>query len=149
MHNYKFFKAAIIIVIVMSVFALTPGSNVRGQYSIEPWPIIIWPPFDILPAPLAFILLQQTMRPYYFYAYFNSINGTLLGFSTFSPFLPPDITGLYTTTGIPTYPYPSSPYETTFSYTTLPGITFPYAQSEYPTFVYGTPDVYLSWALLQ
>ena len=90
-------------------------------------------------------------NPLYYsgYGYFNSINGYLLGFAPFTPFLTPDVTLAYNTLGIPTYPYFGSPYQTTFPYTTLPGTPIPYARFDYPTYVYGSPDFYLSWVLLQ
>ena len=83
------------------------------------------------------------------YGYFNSINGYLLGFAPFTPFLTPDFALTYNPLGIPTYPYFGSPYQTTFPYTTLPGTPIPYARFDYPTYVYGSPDFYLSWVLLQ
>jgi hypothetical protein len=90
-------------------------------------------------------------NPLYYsgYGYFNSINGYLLGFAPFTPFLTPDVAYSYNTLGIPTYPYFGSPYQTTFPYTTLPGTPIPYARFDYPTYAYGSPDFYLSWVLLQ
>jgi hypothetical protein len=55
------------------------------------------------------------------YGYFNSINGYLLGFAPFTPYLTPNVAYAYTSLGIPTFPYFGSPYQTTFPYTTLPG----------------------------
>ncbi len=81
--------------------------------------------------------------------YFNSINGYLLGYLTFSPFLNPSTASIYNTFGIPTYPYFGSPYQTTFPYTVLPGTPIPYARFSYPSYVYGDPSFYLSWVLLQ
>lgn len=83
------------------------------------------------------------------YGYFNTINGYLLGFAPYTPFLNPTTTALYNTAGIPTYPYFGSPYQTTFPYMTLPGIPIPYARFDYPTYVFGDPSFYLSWTLLQ
>ena len=83
------------------------------------------------------------------YGYFNTINGYLLGFAPFTPFLGPDVALAYNTLGIPTYPYFGSPYETTFPYTTLPGTPIPYARFDYPTYTYGDPSFYLAWTLLQ
>ena len=83
------------------------------------------------------------------YGYFNSINGYLLGYGMFSPFLTADVALAYNSLGIPTYPYFGSPYQTTFPYTTLPGTPIPYARFDYPSYVYGSPDYYLSWVLLQ
>jgi hypothetical protein len=90
-------------------------------------------------------------NPLYFtdYGYFNTINGYLLGFAPFTPFLTPDVVYAYNSFGIPTYPYFGSPYQTTFPYTTLPGTPIPYARFDYPTYSYGSPDFYLSWVLLQ
>ena len=83
------------------------------------------------------------------YGYFNTINGYLLGFAPFTPFLSPDLAYAYNTLGIPTYPYFGSPYETTFPYTTLPGTPIPYARFDYPTYTYGDPSFYLAWTYLQ
>jgi len=90
-------------------------------------------------------------NPLYYsnYGYFNSINGYLLNYLTYSPFLSPALTATYNLAGIPTYPYVGSPYSTTFPYTTLPGTVIPYTRFDYPTYVYGSPDYYLSWVLLQ
>jgi hypothetical protein len=83
------------------------------------------------------------------YGYFNTINGYLLGFAPFTPFLGPDVAYAYNSLGIATYPYFGSPYETTFPYTTLPGTPIPYARFDYPTYTYGDPSFYLAWTLLQ
>ena len=90
-------------------------------------------------------------NPLYYpsYGYFNTINGYLLGFAPFTPFLTPDVATTYNGLGIPTFPYFGSPYQTTFPYTTLPGTVIPYTRFDYPTYVYGSPDFYLSWVLLQ
>lgn len=90
-------------------------------------------------------------NPLYYsnYGYNNSINGYLLGYLPFTPFLNPTASLAYNTLGIPTYPYVGSPYQTTFPYTTLPGTVIPYARFDYPSYVYGSPDFYLSWVLLQ
>jgi hypothetical protein len=90
-------------------------------------------------------------NPLYYsgYGYFNSINGYLLGYAPFTPFLTPDVAYTYNSYGIPTWPYFGSPYQTTFPYTTLPGTPIPYARFDYPTYAYGSPDFYLSWVLLQ
>ena len=90
-------------------------------------------------------------NPLYYpsYGYFNTINGYLLGYAPFTPFLTPDVAYAYNSYGIPTYPYFGSPYQTTFPYTTLPGTPIPYARFDYPTYAYGSPDFYLSWVLLQ
>jgi len=90
-------------------------------------------------------------NPLYYtgYGYFNSINGYLLGFAPFTPFLTPAVSYTYNSYGIPTYPYFGSPYQTTFPYTTLPGTPIPYARFDYPTYVYGDPSFYLAWTLLQ
>jgi len=90
-------------------------------------------------------------NPLYYsgYGYFNTINGYLLGYAPFTPFLTYDVASTYNLLGIPTYPYFGSPYQTTFPYTTLPGTPIPYARFDYPTYAYGSPDFYLSWVLLQ
>jgi hypothetical protein len=83
------------------------------------------------------------------YGYYNTINGYLLGFAPFTPFLSPDVALAYNSLGVATYPYFGSPYQTTFPYTTLPGTPIPYARFDYPTYVYGDPSFYLAWTLLQ
>jgi len=90
-------------------------------------------------------------NPLYYpnYGYFNSINGYLLGYMTYSPFLNPVTASAYNLAGIPTYPYFGSPYQTTFPYTVLPGTPIPYARFTYPSYVYGDPSFYLNWVLLQ
>jgi hypothetical protein len=90
-------------------------------------------------------------NPLYYssYGYFNTINGYLLGYLPYTPFLTPDVSSAYNYAGIATYPYFGSPYQTTFPYTTLPGTPIPYARFDYPSYVYGSPDYYLSWVLLQ
>ncbi len=90
-------------------------------------------------------------NPLYYsgYGYFNSINGYLLGYAPFTPFLTPSVAYAYNSLGIPTWPYFGSPYQTTFPYSTLPGTPIPYARFDYPTYSYGSPDFYLSWVLLQ
>jgi hypothetical protein len=90
-------------------------------------------------------------NPLYYsgYGYFNSIDGYLLGYGVYTPFLSPSVATAYNSYGIPTYPYFGSPYQTTFPYTTLPGTPIPYARFDYPTYVYGDPSFYLGWTLLQ
>jgi hypothetical protein len=90
-------------------------------------------------------------NPLYYadYGYFNTINGYLLGYAPFTPFLAPDAAAAYNLAGVPTYPYVNSAYQTTFPYTTLPGTIIPYARFDYPSYVYGSPDFYLNWVLIQ
>jgi hypothetical protein len=90
-------------------------------------------------------------NPLYYsnYGYANTINGYLLGYGTFTPFLNTAASTSYNTLGIPTYPYFGSPYQTTFPYATLPGTPIPYARFDYPTYTYGDPSFYLAWTLLQ
>jgi hypothetical protein len=90
-------------------------------------------------------------NPLYYssYGYFNTIDGYLLGYAPFTPFLTPDVASAYNYSGIPTYPYVGSPYQTTSPYTTLPGTIIPYARFDYPSYVYGDPSFYLNWVLIQ
>jgi hypothetical protein len=78
------------------------------------------------------------------YTYFNTINGPLLGFDTFNPFLAPAVADAYTLAGIPVYPYLSNPYSTAYPYATL-DVLAPYAPPVYPTFSYGSVDLYSLW----
>lgn len=88
--------------------------------------------------------------PYYTnYGYFNSIDGYLLGYIPFTPFLNQNVSAAYNIAGIPTYSYLGSPYQTTFPYQTVPGSINPYTRFTYPAYIYGIPDFYLNWILLQ
>ncbi|MGA1840961.1 MAG: hypothetical protein ACMUIU_10075 [bacterium] len=109
-----------------------------------------WDPFcsPYLPDSLCYIYWQLSSY-YTSYGYFNSINGYLLGYAPFTPFLIPDVSAAYNLAGIPTYPYFGSPYQTTFPYQTSPGPMIPHARFDYPTYVYGSPDFYHLWVLLQ
>ncbi|MGA1867564.1 MAG: hypothetical protein ACMUJM_03345 [bacterium] len=78
------------------------------------------------------------------YSYFNTIDGYLLGFNTFNPFLAPAVADAYTLAGIPVFGYLSNPYATAFPYSTL-DVLAPYAPPVYPTFTYGAPDIYSLW----
>ncbi|MGA1826606.1 MAG: hypothetical protein ACMUIP_18285 [bacterium] len=78
------------------------------------------------------------------YSYFNTIDGYLLGYNTFSPFLAPPVADAYTLAGIPVFPYLTNPFSTTFPYATL-DVFAPYAPPAYPTFTYGSPDIYSLW----
>ena len=78
------------------------------------------------------------------YSYFNTIDGYLLGYNTFNPFLAPAVADAYTLAGIPTYPYLTNPFSTTFPYATL-DVLAPYAPPAYPTFTYGSVDLYSLW----
>ncbi|MGA1867557.1 MAG: hypothetical protein ACMUJM_03310 [bacterium] len=78
------------------------------------------------------------------YGYYNTIDGYLLGYNTFSPFLAPDVTDAYTLANIPVYGYLTNPYSTAFPYATL-DVSAPYAAPVYPTFTFGSPDLYALW----
>jgi hypothetical protein len=86
-------------------------------------------------APLAFPTLS---------GYYNTIDGYLLGYNTFNPFLAPAVADAYTLAGIPVYPYLSNPFSTAFPYATL-DVYAPYAPPAYPTFTYGSADIYSLW----
>jgi len=77
-------------------------------------------------------------------SYFNTIDGYLLGYNTFNPFLAPPVADAYNLAGIPTYPYLTNPFQTTFPYATL-DVLAPYAPPAYPTFTYGSVDLYSLW----
>ena len=78
------------------------------------------------------------------YGYFNAIDGYLLGYNAFNPFLAPAVADVYSLAGIPTFPYLTNPYSTTFPYATL-DVLAPYAPPTYPTFTYGATDIYSLW----
>lgn len=102
-----------------------------------------------MPGPMLLIYLDSLCLECY-NLYFNSISlNYLLGCSPYSPFLTKVNSGLYNLLGIPTYPNSGLQYHTTFPYTTLLSTMIPYARFDYPTYVYGSPDFYLGWLLLQ
>jgi hypothetical protein len=78
------------------------------------------------------------------YSYFNTINGPLLGYDVFSPFLAPSVADYYIDAGIPVYGYLTNPYSTAYPYATL-DVLAPYAPPVYPTFSYGSVDLYSLW----
>jgi len=129
MENYRFLKIWVMIIALAIGILLVNISMVNAQL------------------PLSYYYTNPLYYPSY--GYFNSINGYLLGYAPFTPFLTPDVSAAYNLLGVPTYPYVASPYQTTFPYTTLPGTIIPYARFDYPSYVYGSPDFYLNWVLLQ
>jgi len=129
MENYRFLKIWVMIIALAIGILLVNISMVNAQF------------------PLSYYYTNPLYYPSY--GYFNSINGYLLGYAPFTPFLTPDVSAAYNLLGVPTYPYVASPYQTTFPYTTLPGTIIPYARFDYPSYVYGSPDFYLNWVLLQ
>ncbi len=129
MGNLRFLRVWVIAVALVIGAVLVFGPMAQAQF----------PTSYYYTSPLSFVD----------YGYFNTINGYLQGFAPFTPFLTPDVSLAYNTLGIPTFPYFGSPYQTTFPYTTLPGTPIPYTRFDYPSYVYGSPDFYLSWVLLQ
>jgi hypothetical protein len=129
MDNYRFLKVWVFAVVLAIGVVLCFGPIAQAQFPTS---------------------YYYTSPSYYSdYGYFNSINGYLLGFAPFTPFLTPDVASVYAYSGIPTFPYFGSPYQTTFPYTTLPGTPIPYARFDHPTYSYGDPSFYLAWTLLQ
>jgi len=131
MDNYRFLKmwATVAVVIIGIVLLAGPMAQAQGLF------------------PTSYYYTNPLYYPSY--GYFNTINGPLLGYLPYTPFLGPTAASAYNLAGIPTYPYVASPYQTTFPYTTLPGTIIPYTRFDYPSYVYGSPDFYLSWVLLQ
>jgi len=129
MENYKLLKIWVIIIALAIGVLMMNVSMVNAQF------------------PLSYYYTNPLYYPSY--GYFNSINGYLLGYAPFTPFLTPNVAAAYNLLSIPTYPYVASPYQTTFPYTTLPGTITPYARFDYPSYVYGSPSFYLNWVLLQ
>jgi hypothetical protein len=129
MGNLRFLKVWVIAAVLAIGIVLLAGPMVQAQFPTS----------------------YYYTNPLYYssYGYFNGINGYLLGYLPFTPFLTPDIAYTYNSLGIATYPYFGSPYQTTFPYQTLPGTIIPYARFDYPTYAYGSPDFYLAWTLLQ
>jgi hypothetical protein len=129
MDNYKFLRMGVIAAVLAIGVVLVFGPMAQAQF------------------PTSYFYTNPLYYPSY--GYFNTINGYLLGYAPFTPFLTPDVSYAYNSYGIPTYPYFGSPYQTTFPYTTLPGTPIPYARFDYPTYAYGDPSFYLAWTLLQ
>jgi hypothetical protein len=129
MDNYKFLRMGVIAAVLAIGVVLVFGPMAQAQF------------------PTSYFYTNPLYYPSY--GYFNTINGYLLGYAPFTPFLTPNVAYTYNSLGIPTYPYFGSPYQTTFPYTTLPGTPIPYARFDYPTYAYGDPSFYLAWTLLQ
>jgi hypothetical protein len=129
MDNYKFLRMGVIAAVLAIGVVLVFGPMAQAQF------------------PTSYFYTNPLYYPSY--GYFNTINGYLLGYAPFTPFLTPNVAYTYNSYGIPTYPYFGSPYQTTFPYTTLPGTPIPYARFDYPTYAYGDPSFYLAWTLLQ
>lgn len=129
MENSRFLKIWVIALALAIGVVLMAGPVVQAQF------------------PISFNYTNPLFYPDY--GYFNTINGYLLGYAPFTPFLGPTAAAAYNLAGIPTFPYVSNPYQTTFPYTTLPGTIIPYARFDYPSYVYGSPDFYLNWVLIQ
>jgi len=81
------------------------------------------------------------------YGYANTIDGYLLGYNTYSPFLAPTVASAYSLAGLSVYPYLTNPYQTAFPYATL-DVLAPYAPPAFPTFTYGDPALYALWVSL-
>ena len=109
--------------------------------------ILSTPAYAQLTLPISYYYTNPLLYPSY--SYFNTINSSLLGSTTFTPFLTSPLTTTYNLAGIPTYPYVASPYQTTFPYTTLPGTISPYTSFNYPSLAFASPTFYLNWVLLQ
>ena len=129
MNKVSFLKVWVIVIAMAIGIVLISGPMVQAQFPVS----------------------YYYTNPLFYndYGYFNTIDGYLLGYLPFSPYLGPSTYAIYNLAGIPTYPYITSPYQTTFPYTTLPGTVIPYERFDYPTYTYGSPDFYLSWTLLQ
>lgn len=141
MNNSNFLKVWMLAIILIVGFVLIFTEIGYSQFFPSPLPIC-----------LAYYYMGFDCYNNLFYSdygYFNSINGFLLGYIPFTPFLNQNVYGAYNLAGIHTYPYFGFPYQTTFPYSTLAGIPIPYARFDYPTYTYGVPDFYLSWVLMQ
>lgn len=145
----KIFIVAIIIAITCLLLSVKIAPANESYLCIIPlWYWLSISPFN-MPAPLLLIYLDSLCREPY-NLYLNSISfNHLLGCSPYTPFLNKLNSGLYSLLNIPTYPNPGSYYQTAFPYTTLLGTIIPYSRFDYHSYIYGYPDFYLSWILLQ
>lgn len=142
MNNYILIKIKVITIFTLFIIGFI---SLLGGFAYT-----YWDPFCSYYLPDSICLIYcQLYGIYADYCYSNTINGYLLGYAPFTPFLIPDASVAYNLAGIPTYPYFGSPYKITFPYQALSGTMIPYARFDYPAYVYGSPDFYLNWVLLQ
>ena len=141
-----FVKRHFIPVILLIALILIIGETVHSQAPIVwyyLWPNSIWSIPDSL-----WLIYLNSLDPH-FDPYFNRINGRLLGYMTYTPFLDSDRSVVFGMLNIPSYPFFGSHYRNTFPYTTLSRTVVPYARFDYPAYGYGSPDFYVDWILLQ
>ncbi|MGA1841857.1 MAG: hypothetical protein ACMUIU_14645 [bacterium] len=149
MNHWGVLKGVFVVFFFLIVMALISSPIANSQYC----PFLDYYFYHLLssgeyPASLLWIHAFQICS-YYFdpYGFFNPIDQNLLGHLHYSPFLTYTESALYPSGT--TFPYFGSQYMTTFPYTTLPKAMVPYTRFDYPAYVYGSPDFYLSWVLLQ
>lgn len=145
MANHRFLKVLIIIFLFYMIMILSLKPMAYAQICIFDWYYLAL--ISMFPGPLGWIYMSQLCPFLAEEGYFNSINSYLLGYLSYSPFLAPIEASFYPLST--TFPYLGSPYLTAFPYTVLPGTMSPYAHFDYPAYVYGSPDFYLNWVLLQ
>ena len=142
---------ACLILILLCLFVIQAHAQVfPGNYD----PTFLLPITYFYTNPLYYTdygYINSITDPFYYigYGYYPPIPGNLLGSYRVNPFLTPYEDYLYRYFGNDTFPYFGSPFTTTFPFNTLPGTPIPYTKFSYPSYVYGTPDFYLSWTLLQ
>ena len=151
--NHSCFLILFMIAVIIAITCLLPSCKTALANEFYPCMIPIWYWLSMsnfnMPGSLLLIYLDS-LCPDNYNLYFNSIGlNSLLGCSTYSPFLTKINSGLYNLLGIPTYPNLGLQYENTFPYTTLSSTIIPYTRFDYPSYVYGSPDFYLIWVLLQ
>lgn len=152
MNDSGFLKISITAVVIIFYCMLFLGKIARANESylcsIPYWYWLSSSPFS-MPNPLLLIYLDSMCHDTYS-LYFNTLGYSyLLGYYTYTPFLSQINTELYNLLGIPAYPYLGSQYHTTYPYATLSSAIIPYSRFDYPVYIYGSPNFYFNWVLLQ
>lgn len=115
--------------------------------------IPVWYWYSVWPGPLVHIILDSlyydTGALYYNSAHFPPDNFSLLGYRSFTPFLPTYMVNAYNRARIPVYPYMEFLYWTTFPYTPPQNSVIPYKRFQGPAYVYGSPIFYQRWVFMQ
>ncbi len=148
-NKNKIYHIVILILITLCLIALLDPSHVLCQITSVP-PVSYYYTNPLYYTGYGYI--NSITGPFYYlgYGYKPPVEGnTLLGWNTFTPYLDAYRSYLYNFFDLQTYGYPGSPYQTTFPYNTLAGRGNPYSRFVYPSYIYGSIDHYVRWAVLQ